>query len=247
MKLESVPEALSRLDGWVNSLANMLPRPVRADVITGGFVWRFEKEGLEVLLLAKVVRISSALGAAWELANLGYTTESSALLRLVDDFAEEIRFMAEARIEGRETKAQTDFREQFFREPPRTPDEFLEQENKHYVSRREMKKASKRLAEKAGQDGGLLDRTSSFISYGLNQYIHGTYGSAMDLYHGRLHRFMVRGLDGQPKTNTLAFVGSKATGVLHAVELVAILYGASVVATEIRSFLMEADPDLPRS
>lgn len=244
MKPEHVPEALKHLDDWVNRLAALLPQPVRQALPNGGFVWRFPHEGLDVLLIGKAVRISSAIGAAWELAKLGYSTESGALLRLVDDFSQEIQFMAESHVEGRETKAQADFRDQFFRVPARSLDEFLEEEKQYFVSRKEIKKAARRLAEKAGQDATTLDRTSSFIAYGLNQYVHGAYGSAMELYHGGWKRFMVRGDDGSNRDSSLTFTASKTTEALHAVELAAMLFGASDVADEIKAFLQRADPYL---
>lgn len=244
MKTEFVPQAIERLDDWVNRLAKMLPPPIRHELDGGDFVWRFPEEGVAVLLIAKAVRISAALGASWELAKLGYSTEAATLLRLIDDFAQEIQFMAEAHIEGRETKAQKDFRTQFFDPPARSLDEFLKRERQYFVSRGEISKACRKLAEKTGQDGGLLDRTSSFISHGLNRYTHGAYDTAMELYHGGRKRFMLQGVEGRPMAGNITFVGTKATEALQAVELVGILFGSKEIPVEIRKFLMEADPDL---
>ena len=247
MKQEHVPEAIEKLDGWVNRLAGNLPAPIRDPLPDGNFVWRFPDDELSVLLVAKAVRVSSALGGAWELAKLGYTTETGALLRLVGDFSAEIQFMAEAYVEGRETRAQKEFRTQFFATPPRSLDDFLLQEKQYFVARREIAKAHKRLAEKAGQDGRLLNNTSSFIAHGLNRYVHGAYDSAMELFHGGLRRFLTRGVDGRPKASSLKFVGNKATEAVQAVEFVAILFGETGIRQEIVAFLARVDPALHRS
>jgi len=244
VRVEYVPVALERMDDWINRLGRMLPSPVRSGLPGGDFTWRFPTEDLAVLVFTKAVRVGSSLGGAWQLAELGYTTEAGALCRVMEDFASEIQFMAEAHIEGRETRAQSEFREQYFRAPPRTVEEYLNQERQHYVTRREIAKAARRLAEKAEQDGGLLERMSGFIAYALNRYVHGSYESAMELYHGGKRRFMVRGVDGRPRDASRSFVAAKATEALHAVELVAMLFGAKEIATEIRTFLAEADPNL---
>lgn len=133
MLVSRLDQALSLLDDWVKRLTDLLPSPVRETVSGGDFYWRFPEESLRVLLLCKAVRLSTALGGAWELAKKGYSTEAGTLLRAVGDFASEINFMGEAALEGGMTKPQQEFLSQFFRPLHRNMDEFLRREREYYV------------------------------------------------------------------------------------------------------------------
>jgi len=244
MKVECVPEALTQMDEWLSELAALLPCPVRNPLPEGDFNWRFPEESTSVLLVAKAVRICSALGAAWELAKKGFATEAASLLRLVNDFSSEITFMAESIFEGRETAAQTRFREQFFRPLPRTVDDFLEREKEYYVSRREIAKAQKRLVVAAGFDGELLDTAASFITFALDKYVHGSYSTSMELYHGGAKRFMVGGMDsGRVRKAAMGFLATKATEAVQALEMVSLALGAHSTGQAIRKFMKRCDPD----
>jgi hypothetical protein len=248
MRVNAVEEALVRLDDWVNRLAARLPPPVRVRLPDGDFHWRFPQQGVEVLLVCKAVRMCSAFAGAWHLAKSGQAAEAASLLRLAADFASEIHFMAEAVVEGRSTRAQSDFQTAFFKPLARSVEEYLAEEKAHYASRRDVLNAEKRLAEKAGQDGDLLDRTTSFLSYGLNAYVHGSYDTAMELYHGGTGRFVIRGFDeGRLKEASTRFASSKATEVVQGVEMVALLFGDTDMQKEVKAFLKEADPTLRRT
>lgn len=240
----SVPEALDKLDGWVNSLAASLDPPIRSALPEGDFQWRFPDESIEVLLVCKAVRLSTALGAAWELAQKAYPTEAGSLMRAVGDFASEINFMAETVVEGRITRSQQEFLDQFFRPLHRTLDDFLVREREYYVSRKSIGKVERGMLEKAGGDAEVFEHLSLYLAYGLNKYVHGAYETAMEIYHGGYHRFMIRGAPGRPQEASIRMVASKATEALHAVMMVAIALQAPEVFSEIQTFLDNADPSL---
>lgn len=244
MKVDAVVECLARLDSWVNQLAALLPKPVKVPISGFDFIWQFPEKTPRVVLICKSVRVSTSLACAWELGRLGYTTESGSLLRQVGDFAAEIWFIVEGMTRGEFTKAQKQFIAEFFDPMGTTVAEYLEKEKVYYVSRGEMVKAERRLTEASGFDPDVVGGLSSYLSYGFNKYVHGAYGTAMELYDGGSHRFEVLGIGGRTQSAATQIVASKATEACVAVGAAALVLGAPSIQTEIKKFLDEVDPDL---
>jgi len=247
MRPDFVQVSLDLLCGWVNELAGDLPEPVKVPLPGGDFQWRHEDEDARVLLVCKSVRIATAISGAWTLANAGVPLEAGTLTRLVGDFSAEIRFVAESIVEGRETRAQREFREHFFEPLPRSMSDFLERERRRYVSRGEIAKADRRLSEKAGVDADLQADTSAFIAFGLDKYVHGAYETAMELYHGGHRRFMLEPGSSPPPDAIRRFVGSKTTEALQAVAMAAMALGRPDIAEAIGRHLDEVDTNVSRT
>jgi hypothetical protein len=140
-------------------------------------------------MLAKAVRIASASRAAMALADLGQVAEAATLLRVIDDFAKEIIFVAEGELSGNPTAAQRQFVHQFFLPPPSSAKELAKQERRRFISRDEIYKAFRRIAQ--GEDGEELCREGKFLDAHKNAYIHGGYREAMDLYEPLAKRFAI--------------------------------------------------------
>ena len=51
------------------------------------------------------------------------------------------------------------------------------------------------MVEPAGIDPGLYDRVAKYLNKGYDGYVHGAYGTAMELFSGRDYQFMVPGND----------------------------------------------------
>jgi len=245
MQQDLVPEALERLDTWVNRMAAAVGTPVRSPLPDGDFIWLFPESDVKVAIVAKSVRLVSALAGAWTLAGSGQTTEAGSLLRLVDDFSAELWFLSEVAISGSPNRAQRKFLEQFFASPARSLDEYIAREREHWVARSDVLKAHRRLGAGSGVDPDRVVELSEFISYGLNGYIHGGYDSAMELYDGSSRRFEVRGhAEGRAKDASRRFIGTKATTACLAVSLAAAALGEHDLGAEVSTFLAEADPDV---
>ena len=149
-----------------------------------GFRWELGESTPFVLLVAKAVRTASGVRVAMLLAESGFVAESASLLRMVSDFATEAFAVAEGELRDKRTKAQRDSVDQFFERKPTTPGATVAGRKRLYVGRDELMKAHVRLSNDVGLDG---EETL------YDGYIHGAYLTAMELYHGGRHEFMLFG------------------------------------------------------
>jgi hypothetical protein len=189
----------------------------------GGFRWRYPIETAEVVQVAKGVRMSSGIAAALHLADLTYTVECCALLRVVDDLAAEIIFLSEGLLRGELNAAQAKFVSDHFRPLPRDPDELEEREKESYVARRDIFKAHGRLTESSGQSAELHRRTTAYLNKVGDAYVHGGYETAMEMFTGRGMRFMMTGHESARFICVAkASVAGKLYRVVAALELMAL-------------------------
>jgi hypothetical protein len=189
-------QTIESLDRWLESLVKPL-LPLQRVPQDGGFHWEFNEQTPRALQVGKAVRMISGIRAALLLADSGYTVECLCLLRTVSDFAQEILAVAEGLMEERLTEPQERFVRQYFTPIASDPDEYEQQERERYVSREELLKAHARLDEKITGDANRLRKLARFINYTYDKYIHGAYLTAMELYQGQRHGFMLRGHEGE--------------------------------------------------
>jgi hypothetical protein len=203
---------IDQLDGWIAAFAGK--HEFRRDADGD---WKFVNETPEALQLGKAVRAVTSLRAALILADNGYTTEAGSQLRIASDIAHEIIAIGEGLLEGRLTTNQRRFVEQYFAPMARSPEELEQRGKEFYVSREELFAAHQRLADKTTKQGELLRSLSRFLNYGYDKYVHGSYGSAMELFRGDEGRFMLRGHDSERhRCATLTAIASKLFELLAA-------------------------------
>ncbi len=214
---------VAQLPQWIDELAAPLPTPQKRASKPTGFRWDYPIHNAEVVQLGKAVRMASGVTAALALADLGFTVECATILRTVSDFASEIIFLAEGLIEERMDAAQTKFVDDYFKPMPTSPDELAAREREYYVARKEIKKAHRRLATGAGVSGDELLKISAFLDKGYDSYVHGAYETAMELYSGETHRFMLGGHESERhRCVARTSVAGKLHEVVAALEYMAI-------------------------
>jgi hypothetical protein len=200
---------LSKLDEWIVAFA--APHlPARREPESGGeFRWVFREESPETLLVGKAVRMVTSIRAAHQLADSGFTTECGVLLRVASETSQEILAVCEGLLEGRFKEPQERFVKQYFAPMARTPEELEEQERERYVSRAELFKAHYRLAAKTVAEAERLRLVSRYLDYAYDKYVHTAYVTAMELYTGDGHRFMLAGHESERHRchTKVAFVG----------------------------------------
>jgi hypothetical protein len=227
-------QTIENLDRWLEHLAKPLLPLKRVPDRDGGFHWEFNEQTPRALQVGKAVRMISGIRAALLLGDSGYTVECLCLLRTVSDFAQEILAFAEALMEKRLTDPQERFIRQYFTPIANNPDEYEQQELERYVSREELLKAQYRLDEKLTGDATKLRRLTRFINYTYDKYIHGAYLTAMELYQGQRHSFMLRGHEGdRSRCVAKASVAGKLHEVLHALGFMAHTAGEKALYDEI--------------
>ena len=108
-------EALNHLDGAFRILEGMVPPPEK--VRHGDtFVFRYRERTIYQALLQKLARVISGLHAAWLLAERGFLQEQGALHRMLDEFHEDILFLAFALIKRDQTKLHQRYLDNFYKE-----------------------------------------------------------------------------------------------------------------------------------
>jgi hypothetical protein len=189
-------QTIESLERWLEPLVKPLLPLQRVPDRDGGFHWEFNEQTPRALQVGKAVRMISGILAALLLGDSGYTVECLCLLRVVSDFALEIVAVAEALMKQRFTEPQERFVQQYFAPMSRSADDYEQQERERYVSREELLKAHYRLDEEVTGDAARFRKLARFINYTYDKYIHGAYLTAMELYQGQRHSFMLRGHEG---------------------------------------------------
>jgi hypothetical protein len=91
------------------------------------------------------------------------------------------------------------------------------------VSREELFKAHYRLAAKTTGDAENLRRINRYLNYAYDKYVHTSYETAMELYTGSGHRFMLSGHESERhRCFTKVAVVGKLYEVLAALEFMAL-------------------------
>ncbi|SRR5882762_1797472 len=214
---------IATLPTWVNQLASLLPRPVPVPAQPRGFRWAYSDETAEVVQIAKAVRMVSGIAAAMHLADLGFTVECGTVLRTVSDFASEITFLAEGHLTGRMNPDQERFVKDFFKPMPTTPEALEKWRREGYVGRGPIQKAHQRLVEKTTKSVGVFKDVQGLLTKAYDDYVHGSYLTAMSLFTGSTYRFMLGGHESpHHRCMMKVSVAGKLTEVLGTLGLMAV-------------------------
>jgi hypothetical protein len=217
-----IREIIANLDQPLNLLAAMLPEPEKVKLQDGGFRWSYPVQTVEVVQIAKAVRMISGIRAALQLADSGFITECYTILRTTSDFSREITFITEGIINGSFNSSQQKFIDQFFTTFPTDPEELAKRESEKFISRKDINDARIRLAKRAGLDGENLISLIKYLNKGFDSYVHGAYETAMELFSGKTHAFMLNGHDSNTaRYRAKIVIALKLHEVIIALELIA--------------------------
>jgi hypothetical protein len=224
---------IDRMNDWVDNFARDLAPAARVPVETS-FRWEHAEKSPRSAQVAKAVRAVSGLRAAMQLADVKHTIESGVILRAVADYAAEIIYLGEAILEGRMTPDQAKFVEQHFAPLPDDPDDLAAREKEYYIGRKDIARAHRRVLEKFGGAADDVAKISAYLNKGYDSYVHGSNGSAMELYDVRSNSFMLRG-HLSPRFVCIAkvAVAGKTQELSNALRFMAITWGSASLEEEI--------------
>ena len=95
-------------------------------------------------------------------------------------------------------------------------------------------KAYVQLANDASADADELIKAKRFVNKGYDNYIHGAYLTAMELYDGARHRFATRGVDYEERIDVaMVAVAGKLHEVVTALEFMSLVPGMEALRPEI--------------
>lgn len=227
-------ETIERLGSWLHSLAGPLLPAVPVPEGNETFRWEFAEATPQALMVGKAVRMVSGIRAALLLADSGYTVDSASVLRLVSDFATEIQAVGEGLRRGKLNEPQQRFVDQYFAPLARTPEEYEKRERDRYVSREQLYKAYYAMGAEASIDVDRLRSLRRFLDYGYDKYVHGAYMTAMELYTGRDHSFMLAGHESERHRDVArTAIAGKLHEVVCAFEMMALVWPNETLRKEI--------------
>ena len=191
-------ETVRELELHVQALGDNFPKPNLVDYDGLPF---FRHEEYDDLLAShlKCIRIVSSLNASLALLEKGYVQEVYVLCRCIDEFFEDILYMATPLNGNSPSKDQIRFVEEFYQEeydPPTNP--LMSTQKRDRVPRKKIQAAISRIEgqEINPSDSQELHRT---ISQTFSGYVHGAYVHIMELYGGKPPYYHTSGMLNTPK------------------------------------------------
>jgi hypothetical protein len=159
------------------------PHPISGD--TGLNV--FPKCSPRIAELGKAARIVSGLHAVFVLVGARKTTEAMAMLRLINDYADEIKFLFRGQADKEWTAVYWQFLADYFRDTPRSLEEQSRRRSepgaRGYVARRDINKSNRELlAGIAEIDLAAYEDQRALLASAKNGYVHGGYGESMEMW-----------------------------------------------------------------
>ena len=219
------------LENCFNVLEEGLPSPVPVQ-IGKDIVLRYKKHSFEIAIIQKLARYISGLNASLLLLEKGYTQEFGAIFRTLDEFQEDIFFLALPVIGGGEiTKTHEKYLEQFFQEEFDSPDNpILSTQKRELIPRKKIRAliANSGLCALNPHDHVEVSRT---ISQAYSGYVHGASGHICEMVGGEPLRYFLTGMAGTRRQSEFTYnYWDYAYRVLISVVLAAKLLGdASIV------------------
>ncbi len=170
--------------------------PPKAVAVGDGHVFRYQERVVHQALVQKLARITSGLHAAKLLSDHGFIQEQGAIQRMLDEFNEDILFLACSVIFGDASEDHQIYLEAFFQEEFDNPESAMKSTQK-----RPMVPRQKIRAYLARIDGTSLDPSTAAeamrtVDKLYSGFVHGASPQIMEMYFGNPPHFHVAGMLG---------------------------------------------------
>lgn len=229
-------ETLEELEASVLSLGRHFKAPVLVDL---GGIQGFRHEDKDDLLLSwlKCVRAVSSLNASMELLSRGYVQEIGALCRCIDEFCQDVMFLATPLGDNGPSEQQKRMVEEFFQEEFSDYENPLASADRNRVPRTKVLSGISRIK---GQPVNPSDaqRMHEVLNSTYSGYVHGAYPHIMEMYGVNKSggRYYTNGFLGTPRVEEWTEYLSNYFGrTLIAVEVVSKRCGDSSTSRKLRA------------
>jgi hypothetical protein len=192
---ELFDHALSNMETYFHVLEKQVPAP-KLIPFGDGFAFRYTEQTIHQALLLKLARVVSGLGAAQTLLDHGFVQEQGAIQRMLDEFDEDITFLANAVISNDLTELHQQYLSAFWKEEFDKPRKPLESTQRRSMMPRKKIRAYIARAEGAAFDPSRGIELSRTMSKAYSGYVHAASPHIMELYGGSPPRFHLRGMLG---------------------------------------------------
>ena len=192
-------QTLRQLDKSFRRLEAMVPTP---QMMRHGdsFVFRYKEKTIQQALIQKLARMVSGLHAARLLCDNGMIQEQAAIQRMLDEFHEDIWFLAFAIVNKDGTPLHQECLDAFYKEEfdPATGVSTLD---RPMVPRRKIRAYLARL-EQQPYDPSSAIALYHTIHSAYSGYVHGSSPHIMDMFGGNPPQFHINGMTGTPRHET---------------------------------------------
>jgi len=189
-------QTLHQLDKAFRRLEGAVPPP-QTMPYQDSFLFRYKEKTIQQALIQKLARMISGLHAARLLCEHGLLQEQSAVQRMLDEFHEDIWFLAFGIINKDITSVHQEYLDAFYKEEfdPATGKPFLD---RPMLRRQKVRAYLARLPQQAS-DPSTAVMQSHAIHSAYSGYVHGASPQIMDMYGGNPPRFYIHGMAGTPR------------------------------------------------
>ena len=197
---EMYDQTLQNMEKTHMALAAQVHAP-KAMAYEDGYIFRYHERDVHQALVQKLARVISGLHAARLLLAHGFLQELGALQRMLDEFNEDIHFLAFSVIYGDTTELHQKYLEAFFQEEFDNPASAIKSTQKRPMVLRKKIRAYLARNKQTGLDpsrGAEVMRTVDKIYSG---FIHGASPHIMKMYYGDPPHFHVHGMLGTTLAN----------------------------------------------
>jgi hypothetical protein len=187
-------QTLRNMGNTLHTLAARVPAPRKVS-LHGSPAFRYVEKTIHQAMIQKLARVITGLHAARTLLARGFVQEQAALQRMLDEFHEDISFLAYAVIYNDHTPLHQKYLDAFYEEEFDAPSP-LKSTQKRPMASREKIRAFVARSKMAGGDPSTGVELARTINKTYSGYVHGASPQIMDMYGGNPPRFHVHGLRG---------------------------------------------------
>ena len=187
-------QALHHLDKAFKRLEDKVLPPQRVPH-GDAFVFRYKEKTIHQAMVQKLARVVSGLHAARLLLENGLLQEQAAVQRMLDEFHEDILFLAFAVIKREHTPLHLKYLNAFYKEEFDGPTAVESSHDRPMVSRKKIRAYITRV-DLGGTDPSTAVTLSHTIHSGYSGFVHGASPHIMDMLEGNPPRFRIHGMGG---------------------------------------------------
>ena len=190
-------QVLQNMETSHRSLATGVDQP-KAVAFGEGYVFRYHQRDVHQALVQKLARVISGLHAARLLLAHGFLQELGALKRMLDEFNEDILFLAHGVISNVTTELHREYLAAFFQEEFDDPSSAIRSTQKRPMISRQKIMAYIARIEGAGFNPSQNLEVNRTVNKIYGGFVHGASPHIMEMYYGDPPFFHVRGMPGTP-------------------------------------------------
>lgn len=186
-------QTIANMERTLETLARQLPEPVQRE---SDGAYRYESRGVQAAILQKLARIATGLVSAELLVSRGLLQDAGALFRMLDEFREDVTFLADALL-SKETSLHRQYLEAFYTEEFSDPDNPTDTQAARPMFRQKIQAYLTRMeGSNVDPHNGLV--AAKAITKAFSGYVHGASPHIMEMYGGRPPSYSIRGMLGTP-------------------------------------------------